>query len=64
MKANHGAPDGGNANGHDQQMAQGLRAAVCQRAVGFTFTTRLRPGNLCEQPGAARMPGGVRGWGS
>ena len=27
-------PDAGDANGHDQQMAQGSRIAVCKRLVG------------------------------
>ena len=27
-------PDAGNANGHEQRLAQGSRASICQRAVG------------------------------
>ena len=27
-------PDAGNANGHDQRLAQGSRASICQRALG------------------------------
>ena len=51
--------DVGNANGHDQQMAQGSRAAICQRAVGSHSLPGYGPVISVNRPVRTRMPGGV-----
>jgi|GEM_PF-6359528 len=52
-------PDVGNANRHDQQMAQRSRAAVCQRAVGSHSLPGYGPVIFVNRPVRTRMPGGV-----
>ena len=52
-------PDVGNANGHDQQMAQGSRASICQRAVGEHSLPGYGPVISVNRPVRTRMPGGV-----
>ena len=52
-------PDVGNANGHDQQMAQGSRVAVCQRPVGEHSLPGYGPVISVNRPVRTRMPGGV-----
>jgi len=52
-------PDTGNANGHDQRLAQGSRASVCQRAVGSHSPPGYGPVISVNRPVRTRMPGGV-----
>ena len=52
-------PDTGNANGHDQRLAQGSRASVCQRAVGSHSPPGYGPVISVNRPERTRMPGGV-----
>ena len=51
--------DIGNANGHDQRLAQGSRASVCQRAVGSHSLPGYGPVISVNRPVRTRMPGGV-----
>jgi hypothetical protein len=46
-------------HGHDQQMAHGSRAAVCQRAVGSHSLPGYGPVISVNRPVRTRMPGGV-----
>jgi len=52
-------PDVGNANGHNQQMAQGARSSICQRTVGEPSLPGYSPVNSVNRPVRTRMPGGV-----
>jgi len=52
-------PDFGNANGHDQHMAQGSRASICQRTVGEPSLPGYSPVISVNRPVRTRMPGGV-----
>ena len=52
-------PDAGNANGHDQRLAQGSRASICQRAVGSHSLPGYGPVIPVNRPVRTRMPGGV-----
>jgi len=52
-------PDAGFANGHDQRLAQGSRASICQRAVGSHSLPGYGPVISMNRPVRTRMPGGV-----
>ena len=56
-------PDVGNADGHDQRLAQGSRASVCQRAVGEHPLPGYGPVISVNRPVQTRMPGGVEAGG-
>jgi len=52
-------PDAGNTNGHDQRLAQGSRASICQRAVNSHSLPGYGPVTSVDRPVQTRMPGGV-----
>jgi hypothetical protein len=52
-------PDAGHANGHDQRLAQGSRASICQRTVGSHSLPGYGPVTSVNRPVRTRMPGGV-----
>ena len=52
-------PDAGDANGHDQRLAQGSRASICQRAVGSHSLPGYGSVISVNRPVRTRMPGGV-----
>ena len=52
-------PDAGDANGDDQQLAQGSRASIFQIAVGTHSLPGYGPVISVNRPVRTRMPGGV-----
>ncbi len=52
-------PGADNANGHDQRLAPGSTASICQRAVGSHSLSGYGPVISVNRPVRIRMPGGV-----